>query len=92
MKFRTVESVYHTWHIFGENKETGTVDVSDGEGDVYTNVPRGLANRLITARKLFVEEMFKVYVEAELQGFSLYDSLTEHGHPSSTATHNPDYK
>jgi hypothetical protein len=37
------------WFIFGEN-QNGTVDVSDGEADVLTAIPRLLAEQIIAAR------------------------------------------
>jgi len=49
--------VFNSWYVFGE-KET-TVDIADPDGDVILNVPKDKAERILLARKAFVNAMRK---------------------------------
>lgn len=46
--------VFKIWFIFGEYK-TGNVDLSDTSGDIFTNIPRDKAERIIKARDDFLD-------------------------------------
>jgi hypothetical protein len=38
------------WFIFGESKDGKTVDISDGDKEIFTNVPREIAEEIIEYR------------------------------------------
>lgn len=60
-KYLTDETpVMRRWFIFGEHPN-GTVDVSDGDQDIFIRLPRESAQRIIAART----ELANV-IEAEL--------------------------
>lgn len=42
------------WFIFGE-RDDGTVDINDGDEDIFINVPREIAQEIIDARDSFTE-------------------------------------
>jgi hypothetical protein len=47
------------WFVFGTSKD-GAVDVSEANRDVFTNVSRDCANRLIEARDKFLAELYEI--------------------------------
>lgn len=47
---------YRRWFVFGEYPD-GNVDISDGEGDVFTGVPKPTAHFLIKAREKLCDLM-----------------------------------
>lgn len=60
MKDKYVEERFPRWFVFGEY-ESGNVDVSDGERDVFTNIEREAAARLISARNAYVDSLCLVF-------------------------------
>lgn len=45
---------FRQWFVFGVNKTTGNVDISDGEDDVFVDVPEDAAIRILAARHTFL--------------------------------------
>lgn len=52
------------WFVFGEHPD-GTVDVSEANRDVFTNLKPGVAQRVIAARSLFLRQLYWLLCEAE---------------------------
>jgi hypothetical protein len=42
-----------SWVVFGVHADS-TVDISDGQSDIITNVPKDVAKKIIDARNTFV--------------------------------------
>lgn len=53
------EATGGVWFIFGARND-GTVDVSDGNRDVFTGVPKDVAKQLIHARDRFLHEVYEI--------------------------------
>lgn len=52
-----IEAEFKPWFIFGVNKETKLVDISDSESDVFTKVPLKLAIKIIAIRNEFIDKI-----------------------------------
>lgn len=59
MKEKYVEERVGCWMIFGEY-ENGNVDVSNGHGDIFCNLPRDAAEKIIELQNKFYQELVKI--------------------------------
>lgn len=59
MREKYVDEAVGVWFIFGEHPTNGTVDVSDGQRDVFTSIPRDVANRIIDAQAAFRDVLYQ---------------------------------
>jgi hypothetical protein len=55
VRSKYVDETFHRWFIFGESQES--VDVYDGDLDVFTNISREAAAEFIAAKDRFVDDM-----------------------------------
>jgi hypothetical protein len=53
-------TVFNRWMIFGIHPETGNVDISDGDQDIITNVPKDRADKILEVRNMFVNTMLEL--------------------------------
>lgn len=53
--------VLNRWFIFGESKDGTIVDISDGNLDVFINVPREIAEEIIKVRDTFIDVVIKYF-------------------------------
>jgi len=63
MRDKYIYEEYQYWFIFGENKKRGTVDISNGEGDVATDIPKDEAIKLIKEHDRIVDKLVDVALE-----------------------------
>lgn len=56
-KYLQENPLFSSWFVFGIHKETGNVDLSDGDSDIFTDLPVEAAARIIAARDKFLEEI-----------------------------------
>ena len=60
-KYITEETpVLSEWFVFGENRETDECDISDGNEDIFTGVPRDVADEIIAIRNKSCQEILAV--------------------------------
>jgi hypothetical protein len=59
MRENSIDRRIGVWHVFGEHAD-GTVDVSDGSRDVFTELPRDIADKVIAAHDYFREELYRL--------------------------------
>ena len=64
MRHKYIDEAFPTWFIFGECKD-GKVDLSDGDDDIVTHIPREEAEKLIKLRDNLQEALY-----ALLPGYS----------------------
>lgn len=51
--------LFSIWYIFGEHPD-GWVDIANPAGDVFTKVPKDVAERIVAARQKFVDVLVEV--------------------------------
>ena len=65
-KYLTEETpVLNNWFIFGDPATQWTVDITDGTQDIFVNIPRDIAVRLVEARQAMVDEIEKWLCNSE---------------------------
>ena len=77
IKHKYVDEAFKLWFIFGENKKEGTVDISDGDTDIITNVSKKEALRLLKWRDALQEVLYMLIDGYEVFGVDSYDKLCE---------------
>jgi hypothetical protein len=50
--------MFARWFVFGERPD-GTVDICSGDNDIFENVPRDVAARILAARDKFCEAIIE---------------------------------
>lgn len=51
--------LFKGWFVFGTH-ENGNVDLSDGTEDIFTDVPKDVAQELIEIRREFIDRIIKI--------------------------------
>jgi len=55
-----VDEAVGVWFIFGENRATGTADISDGDGDVFCLLPKSVAEAAVQLQEEFREKLYRL--------------------------------
>lgn len=63
MREKYVEEAFKRWFIFGHHGVPGTVDLSDGDGDVFESISPEAAKELSQARDRFVDELIVIFTK-----------------------------
>ena len=75
MRHKYIEEAFPRYFIFGESKDSTTVDVSDGDGDIVQGISRQDAKRLIHDRDWIVDTL--ICVLGRLDEAVAYDLLCD---------------
>lgn len=57
------ENYFPEWFILGVDPVTSNVDLSNGEGDVFEDIPREAAELLIQARSEYTDAIVRICLE-----------------------------
>lgn len=61
MREKYVDEKVGVWCIFGHDpKDHNLVDVNDGTNDVFSRVPKALAEKLVEAQRKFRMELYEL--------------------------------
>lgn len=71
MREKYIEEHIRRWFIFGRHP-SGHVDVSDGEGDVFQDVPEQFAQEAIAHRSIFVDRMVAYWMARPDEWYRLH--------------------
>lgn len=63
MREKYVDIHAGVWFIFGERHD-GTVDVADQLRDIFTGLPRDVAEKVVAAQDKFREELYQILQDA----------------------------
>lgn len=61
MRQKYIDETVGVWFEFGVHPESGNVDISDGNRDVFTDVPKDRATRLIALQAEFRDKLYAEY-------------------------------
>jgi hypothetical protein len=59
MREKYVDEAAGIWMIFGEHPD-GTVDVNDGNRDVFVGIPKEAAEKIVEAHYLFMKDLYEI--------------------------------
>ncbi len=60
MTEKRIDKCVPDWYIFGENKSEGTVDIAQQDGDVFQELPKDIAEKVIEAHDRFKKELYQL--------------------------------
>lgn len=64
MREKSVDRVTKTWFVFGVH-EDGSIDVNDGEQDVFEGLPAEVALKVIQAHDEFREKLYGILCQPQ---------------------------
>ena len=60
MRPKYIDEAVGIWFIFGTNPENGGVDISDGNNDVFTDIPYEIALKLVEVQNEFRNKLYSI--------------------------------
>jgi hypothetical protein len=64
MRRKYFEETHRPWFIYGKHP-SGRVDLSDGNKDVFVDIPLDTAEALIKARYDYLDTVWEIYMEGQ---------------------------